>query len=63
MDKKEYWITCSAGEEVVIPFGIIEMYIRVSKNRLSLIVIEYIYIDNYTIPPIVIMPSINIMIS
>ena len=32
IDKKEYQITCSIGEEIVVSIGIKEIYIRVPKN-------------------------------
>jgi hypothetical protein len=56
MDKKEYRIACPAGEEVVVPVKIKEMYVGVPKNRLSLTVIESISVDGKSILPIVIVP-------
>jgi hypothetical protein len=40
----------------VVLVGIKEMYIRISKNRISLIVIEYIYANRIAIPPVIIIP-------
>ena len=37
MDEKGAQIACPAGEEVVVPVGIKEMYIGVPENRLSVI--------------------------
>jgi hypothetical protein len=63
IDKKGCRIACPLGEEVVIPIGIKEMYIRVPKNRLSVTVIESISADGKAIPPLVIMPGRNIIVS
>jgi hypothetical protein len=38
MDEKGCRIACPAGEEVVIPIGIKEMYVGVPEDRLSLTV-------------------------
>jgi hypothetical protein len=57
MDKKEYRIACPAGEEVVVPVRIKEMYVGVPKNRLSLTVIESISVDGKSILPVVIVPG------
>ena len=62
IDEKAYWITYPTGEEVVILTKIIEIYVRVPENRLSLTVVEYIYTDGHAIPPAVIIPSTNIII-
>jgi len=42
MDEKGCRIACPAGEEVVVPIGIKEMYVGVPENWLSLTVIESI---------------------
>jgi hypothetical protein len=39
------------------------MYVRVPENRLSLTVIESISADGKSIPPLVIVPSKNIIVS
>ena len=57
IDKKGYYVACPSGEEVVVPIGINEMYIGVPENRLSLTVIESIFADDKSIPPLVIVPG------
>jgi DDE superfamily endonuclease len=61
MDEKGCRIACPAGEEVVVPIGIKEMYVGVPENRLSLTVIESISADGKAIPPVVIVPGGTIM--
>jgi hypothetical protein len=61
MDEKGARIACPAGEEVVVPVGIKEMYVGVPENRLSLTVIESISADGKSIPPVVIVPGGMIM--
>jgi DDE superfamily endonuclease len=61
MDEKGCRIACPAGQEVVVPTGIKEMYVGVPENRLSLTVIESISADGKAIPPIVIVPGGTIM--
>ena len=61
MDEKGARITCSAGEEVVVPVGIKEIYVGVPQNRLSIIVVECISADRKAISPLVIIPGIMIM--
>jgi hypothetical protein len=39
------------------------MYVKVPENRLSLTVIESIFTDSKSIPPLVIMPGKNIIVS
>ena len=56
MNEKGCRISCPAGEEVVVPIGIKEMYIGVPENRISLTVIESISVDGKSIPPVVIVP-------
>jgi hypothetical protein len=51
------------GEEVVVLIRIKEMYIRIPKNHMSLIIIKCISIDSKVIPPVVIVPSIMIIVS
>jgi hypothetical protein len=52
-----------AREEVVVPIGIKEIYTRIPKNRMSLIIIESISADGKAIPPVVIVPRVMIMVS
>ena len=63
MDEKGAWIACPIGEEVVVLIGIKEMYVGVPENRLSLTIIKSISTDSKAIPPLVIVPSIMIMVS
>jgi hypothetical protein len=52
-----------AGEEVIIPIGIKEIYTGILENRMSLIIIEYISVNSKAIPPVVIIPGVIIMVS
>jgi hypothetical protein len=52
-----------AGEEVVVPIGIKEMYTGIPENRLSVTIIECISADRNTIPPVIIIPSVRIIAS
>jgi hypothetical protein len=52
-----------AGEEVVIPIRIKEIYIGIPENRISLTIIESISADGKAIPPVVIIPGVIIMVS
>jgi hypothetical protein len=63
MDEKGARIACPAGEEVVVPVGIKEMYVGIPENRMSLTVIESISADGKAIPPVVIVPGTMIMVS
>jgi hypothetical protein len=63
MDEKGARICVLVGEEVVVPIGIKEMYIGIPKNRMSLIIIECISTNGKAIPPMVIVPSVMIMVS
>jgi hypothetical protein len=47
----------------VVPIGIKEMYVGIPKNRMSLTIIKCISTDGKAIPPVVIVPSILIMVS
>jgi hypothetical protein len=42
VDEKGCRIACPSGEEVVVPIGIKEVYVRVPENRLSVTVVESI---------------------
>jgi hypothetical protein len=63
MDEKGARICVPAGEEVVVPIGIKEMYTGIPKNRMSLTIIECISADGKAIPPVVIVLGIMIMVS
>jgi hypothetical protein len=63
MDEKGARICVPAGEEVVVPIGIKEMYIGIPENRMSLTIIECISADGKAIPPVVIVPGVMIMVS
>jgi hypothetical protein len=63
MDEIGCRIACPAGERVVVLIRIKEMYVKVPENRLSLTVIKSISADGKSIPPLVIVPSKNIMVS
>jgi hypothetical protein len=63
MDEKGAQIACPIGEEVVVPIGIKEIYIGVPKNHLSLTIVKSISIDSKAISPLVIVPSVTIMVS
>jgi hypothetical protein len=53
IDKKGARICVPAGEEVVVPIGIKEMYIGIPENCISLTIIEYMSADGKAIPPVV----------
>jgi hypothetical protein len=61
IDEKRARIAYPAGEEVVIPIGIKEIYVEVLENRLSVTVIECISADGRAIPPLIIIPGVMIM--
>jgi len=63
MDEIGARLACPAGEEVVVPIRIKEMYVGVPENRLSLTIVESISADGKAIPPLVIIPSTMIMVS
>ena len=63
MDEKGAWIACPVEEEVVVLISINEMYVSAPKNCLSLTDIESISADGKAIPPLVIVPSIHIVVS
>ena len=63
MDEKGARVCMPAGEEVVVPIGIKEMYTGIPENRLSVIVIECILVDGKAIPPVIIVPGVMIMAS
>ena len=63
MDEKGARIYMPAGEEVVVPIGIKEMYTGIPENRISLTIIECISADGKAILPVVIIPGTMIMVS
>jgi hypothetical protein len=63
MDKKGCRLACPAGEDVIVPVRIKEMYVRVPENRLSVTVVKSISADGKAIPPLVIVPGKNIIMS
>jgi hypothetical protein len=52
-----------AGEEIVVPIRIKEIYTGIPENRLSITIIECISADRNTIPPVIIIPGIRIITS
>jgi len=63
MDEKGARICVPAGEEVVVPIRIKEMYTGIPENRMSLTIIKCISADGKAIPPIVIVLGVIIMVS
>jgi hypothetical protein len=63
MDEKGARICMPAGEEVIVPIGIKEIYTGIPENRMSLTIIESISADGKAIPPVVIVPGVMIMVS
>jgi hypothetical protein len=61
MDEKGAWIACPSREEVVVPIGIKEMYVRIPENHISLMVIESIYANGKAIPLVIIILGVMIM--
>jgi len=45
----------------VVLVSIKEIYVGILENRISLIVIKYIYINRTAIPPVIIVPGIMII--
>jgi len=54
MDEKGTRLACPIGQEVVVLVGITEIYVGISENRISLIVIECICANGTAIPPVII---------
>jgi hypothetical protein len=63
MNKKGARIYMPAGEEVVVPIRIKEIYTGIPENYISLIIIEYIFANSKAIPLVIIIPGIIIMVS
>jgi hypothetical protein len=56
MDEKGARLGCPAGQEVIVPVYIKEMYTRVPENRKSLTIIKSVATDRTVIPPVIIVP-------
>ncbi|CZT44806.1 uncharacterized protein RSE6_05041 [Rhynchosporium secalis] len=63
MDEKGARIYMPAGEEVVVPVGIKEMYCGVLENRMSVTIIEAVYANRTVVPLVIIIPGVMIMAS
>jgi hypothetical protein len=63
IDKKGCRLTCPTKEDVVVPVRIKEMYVGVPENRLFMTVVKSISADGKAIPPLVIVPGRNIIMS
>jgi hypothetical protein len=63
MDEKGARVCMPAGEEVVVPVGIKEIYTGIPENRMSVTVIECISADGRAIPPVIIVKGVMIMAS
>jgi hypothetical protein len=63
INKKGCRLTCSAKEDVIVPIRIKEMYVKAPENRLSVTVVKSISADGKAIPPLVIVPGRNIIMS
>jgi hypothetical protein len=63
INEKSCRLACPTREDVVVPVRIKEMYVRVPENRLSVTVVESISADSKAIPPLVIVPGRNIIMS
>ena len=61
MDEKGARIACLAREEVVVPIGIKEMYIKIPENRLSITIVKCISIDSKSILSLIIVLSVYII--
>jgi hypothetical protein len=57
MDEKGARLGCPAGEVVIVPVLITEMYTGIPENRKSLTIIESISANGRAIPPVVIVPG------
>jgi hypothetical protein len=63
INKKGCRLACPAGEDVIVPVRIKEIYVKVPENRLFVTVVESISADGKAISPLVIVPSKNIIMS
>jgi hypothetical protein len=62
-NKKKARVYILAGEDIIVPIGIKEIYISILENRLSVTIIESISIDRKVILPVIIIPGVMIIIS
>jgi hypothetical protein len=63
MDEKGVRVCMPAGEEVIVPIGIKEIYTGIPENRMSTTVVECISADGKAIPPVIIVKGVMIMAS
>jgi hypothetical protein len=63
INKKGCRLACPTEEDVIVPIRIKEMYVKVPENRLSVTVVKSISADGKAIPPLVIVPDKNIIMS
>jgi hypothetical protein len=63
INKKGCRLLCPIREDVIVPIRIKEMYVRVPENRLFVTVVKSIFADGKAIPPLVIVPGRNIIMS
>lgn len=62
MDESGVRVGCPAGEEVVVPIEVVDLYAPSPENRKSVTVFETVYADGRKpIPPFVVCPGIKIM--
>ena len=61
INKKGARIACPAKEEVVVPIGIKEIYVKILENRLSIIIIKCIFANGKSISLLVIVLSVIII--
>lgn len=63
MDESGVRVGCPAGEEVVVPNDVVDLYTASPENRKSITIFETIYADGYrkSIPPLVVCPGVKIM--
>jgi hypothetical protein len=54
IDEKRTRLVYPAGQEIVVPVGITEIYVGIPKNRISITVIKYICANGTAIPPVII---------
>jgi len=52
-----------AGEEVVVPLGVKEIYTGIPENHISVTIMESISADRKAIPPVIIVKGVIIMAS
>jgi len=63
MDEKGARICMPAGEEVVVPLGVKEIYTGIPENHISVTIMESISADRKAIPPVIIVKGVIIMAS